>query len=213
MSERRPVPPPEARLVRATPSPSPPPRIAPETLADGVVRVRPFEPGDVEPMFEAARESIAEVFPWLPWCHPEYSRENSAGWVGTRAAAWESGEEYSFVIEDAATGRFLGGTGLNQIHRVARLANLGYWVRTSAAGRGAATRATRLVARFGLERLALARIEILAAVDNRASQRVAEKAGAVREGVLRNRLQIHGRSVDAVIFSLVPGDLAASDVG
>jgi len=53
----------------------------------------------------------------------------------------------------------------------------------------------------------LLRIEIVAAVDNIPSQRVAEKAGARREGVLRNRLFINGESLDAVLFSLVPEDL------
>ena len=79
--------------------------------------------------------------------------------------------------------------------------------RTSAAGRGVATRAARLAARFAFEQLGLNRIEIVAAVGNIPSQRVAEKASARREGVLRNRLLINGESLDAVLFSLVPEDV------
>jgi RimJ/RimL family protein N-acetyltransferase len=90
---------------------------------------------------------------------------------------------------------------------VHQFGNLGYWVRTSAAGRGVASKASRLVARFGFEELGLHRIEILAAVSNVASQRVAEKIGAAREGVLRKRLLIRGEPQDAVMFSLVPEDL------
>jgi RimJ/RimL family protein N-acetyltransferase len=63
------------------------------------------------------------------------------------------------------------------------------------------------VAKFGFAELGLQRIEILAAIPNIASQRVAEKAGAVREGVLRKRLLIRGVSQDAVMFSLVAEDL------
>jgi RimJ/RimL family protein N-acetyltransferase len=47
----------------------------------------------------------------------------------------------------------------------------------------------------------------MAATGNKASQRVAEKAGAVREGILRNRITVHGRVLDAVVFSLIPPDL------
>ncbi|MFS8084914.1 MAG: GNAT family N-acetyltransferase, partial [Acidobacteriota bacterium] len=83
----------------------------------------------------------------------------------------------------------------------------GYWVRTSAAGRGIATGAARLMARFSFEQVGLHRVEIVAAVPNIASQRVAEKVGAVREGVLRNRLLIGKESQDAVLFSLIPEDL------
>ena len=37
--------------------------------------------------------------------------------------------------------RFLGGCGINHISRVHRFGNLGYWVRTSATGRGIAVSA------------------------------------------------------------------------
>ncbi|PYS40243.1 MAG: N-acetyltransferase, partial [Acidobacteria bacterium] len=114
---------------------------------------------------------------------------------------------YSFGIFDKDSGRFLGGVGLNFFNRVHQMANLGYWVRTSAVGRGVATRATRLVARLGFAQLGLQRIEIIAAVDNLASQRVAEKAGAVREGLARKRLLVRGEPQDAFVFSLLPEDL------
>jgi ribosomal-protein-serine acetyltransferase len=63
-----------------------------------------------------------------------------------------------------------------------------------------------LLAAFGMERAGLTRIEIMAAAGNLASQRVAEKAGARREGVLRNRYLLHGKLHDAVLYSLIPGD-------
>lgn len=64
-----------------------------------------------------------------------------------------------------------------------------------------------LGARFGFQELKLFRIEIVVRLDNRASLRVAEKTGAVREGILRDRLLAHGKSHDAVMFSLLPGEL------
>jgi ribosomal-protein-serine acetyltransferase len=49
----------------------------------------------------------------------------------------------------------------------------------------------------------------VAAVGNVHSQRVAEKIGATREGILRNRLTLGGKQVDAVMYSLIPEDLRA----
>jgi len=66
-----------------------------------------------------------------------------------------------------------------------------------------ATPATRLVAAWGFANTKLNRLEILASVRNLASIRVAEKAGGVREGVLRSRLLLHGQPHDAVIFSII----------
>src|SRR5437773_976393 len=139
-----------------------------------------------------------------------YARAVAVSEGDTRNVLSQGDEWYSFAVLDQSSGRFLGGVGINFINRVHQFANLGYWVRTSAAGRGVATRATRLAARFGFQALGLNRIEIVAAVDNIASQRVAERAGAVREGILRHRLSINGVPHDAVLFSLVAGDLNAS---
>ena len=83
---------------------------------------------------------------------------------------------------------------------------LGYWVRTSRLRQGIATRTTLLLARFGFEQVNLNRIEIVAALENRASQGVAKKVGATREGILRHRLLLHGHAHDAVLFSLIPQD-------
>jgi ribosomal-protein-serine acetyltransferase len=50
------------------------------------------------------------------------------------------------------------------------------------------------------------RIEILAAVENIASRKAAEKAGAFDEGIPRSRLIIGGRIHDAALFSFVRKD-------
>jgi ribosomal-protein-serine acetyltransferase len=167
-----------------------------------LVRIRAYEPDDAEALCEAARESVGEVFRWLAWCHPGYSMADAVEWTRSRAARAADGSEHSFAIV-GTDGRFLGGCGLNQINRVHGFANLGYWVRTSATRRGAATEAVRQLAVFAFAQTDLDRLEIVCAVGNHASQRVAERAGAVREGVLRSRLLVHGQPVDAVMYSLV----------
>ena len=182
-------------------------------LSDGTITLKTYSPEDADALYEAVRESIKELNPWMPWCHPDYSIEESREWLATRADVWETGADYGFKITDAQTGRYLGGVGLNQIDKANRAANLGYWVRTSATGRGVATRAARLIARFGFEELKLVRIEIVAAVENHASQRVAEKAGAVREAVMRKALLLHGVAHDAMLNSLVEEDIKSRDEG
>jgi RimJ/RimL family protein N-acetyltransferase len=94
---------------------------------------------------------------------------------------------------------------VNQVNKTNRFANLGYWVRTSAMGQGVAPAAVRLVADEVFRETDLVRLEIVCAVGNVRSQRVAEKVGAMREGVLRRRLVIPGGCSDAVMYSLVRG--------
>jgi len=149
---------------------------------------------------------VAEISAWMDWCHAAYSIKDAEAWVATRDDAWSAATEYSFAIEDPS-GRFLGGCGLNRIDAVNQTANIGYWVRTSAAGRGVATEAVGQLVCFALGEPTFHRLEILAAVGNRASQRVAEKLGAAREGVLRERLRVRGERQDAVLFSILSTDL------
>jgi RimJ/RimL family protein N-acetyltransferase len=79
-------------------------------------------------------------------------------------------------------------------------------VKADARGRGVASRAVALLARFAFDQLGAARVQLLTESDNVASQRVAEKAGFTREGTLRSFLDFKGRRRDAVMFSLLPGD-------
>jgi ribosomal-protein-serine acetyltransferase len=178
-------------------------------LGDGVIALRPPAEADVDDVFAAVRESLPELLPWMAWSHPDYQRIETAEWIRSAGQSWANDTEYSFLIHDSADGAFLGTCGLNALDRLNRWANLGYWVRTGATRRGIATRAATLLAEFGFRELGLDRIEILAATANVPSQRVADKVGTVREGVLRRRLRVGEASYDAAVFSLTRDDWAA----
>lgn len=166
------------------------------------ITIRPYALGDAPALFEAATESIPDVFPWLPWCHPGYRVDEAEAWVERQVGAFARAEEFEFVIQ-SPSGRFLGGCGINLLDRVHLRANLGYWVRSSAAGQGVAPAAAVLAAQWAFTHTALVRLEIITTVTHIRSQRVAEKTGALREGVQHRRLLLHGVHHDAVLFALL----------
>ena len=169
------------------------------------VVIRPLSFDDAVDIFNAVRESHAELTPWMPWYHTEYSLEESRVWLEIQIPAFQQGIEFEFAIT-SKDGKYLGGCGLNQIDKANLRANLGYWVRSSVTQRGVATAAVRLLRNWGFQNTDLARMEIVIAVGNLASHRVAEKAGATREGIARSRLLIHGTFHDATIFSFTRGE-------
>ncbi|MBI4637161.1 MAG: GNAT family N-acetyltransferase [Candidatus Rokubacteria bacterium] len=173
-----------------------------EIQAGGRILIRRYQPEDAPRVFEAASESIEQIFPWMPWCHPAYSLDESRAWIQHCEAAWATGAEYNFAVVDHAT-RFLGGCGLNQLRPEHRVANLGYWIRTSATGKGVATAAVRGLTEFAFRETNLVRLEIVVALGNLASHRVAEKVGAIREGIAHDRLHVHGKSHDAIVYALL----------
>jgi ribosomal-protein-serine acetyltransferase len=177
-----------------------------DTLTDGVITLHRYRMDDVPDLVAAAHESVGTVFPWLPWCHEGYKVEEAESWIASQVKAWDEAANFEFCIR-TASGEHVGGGGINSLNKEHPLANLGYWVRTSQQGKGYATRAARLLAEFGIKDLGLQRVEIYAAVGNHASLRVIEKTGAQREGILRNRIFLHGRPHDAVGHSMIPADL------
>jgi len=76
-----------------------------------------------------------------------------------------------------------------------------------ARGRGVATRALRLIAAWAVEEIGAGRVQLYTDPANEASQRVAEKAGFRREGMLRSWTEIKGSRRDVVMYSLLPDDL------
>lgn len=177
-----------------------------EIRADNLI-LRKYETAFAPLLFEAATESRGSEFSrWMPWCHANYAIEESREFIEKVEANWQAQTQFGYAIFDAGKEEFTGGIGLNQPNENHKMYNLGYWVRVSKHNQGIASRATRILARAAFEDLPINRIEILAAVENIPSQRAAEKAGATREGVLRQRLVIGGRIHDAALFSFVRED-------
>lgn len=172
-------------------------------LTDGVIRLRSPVDADAAALNAAVLASLPELTPFMPWATAAHDEAAALSWI--RGERQPDEVRYLIVGED---GEVAGGCGLNRFDQVNRRANLGYWLRTDRTGRGWATRATVLLARHGLTRLGLERVEVLMAVENEASRRVAERAGAMLEGTLRRRLLLHGVYRDAHVYSLIRSDLA-----
>ena len=165
------------------------------------VALRRYTPDDAAVVVEAVHESLPELQPWMPWAHAAYSLEHSRAWLDVQVQAFDAKAAFEFAIV-SDKGEYLGGCGLNALDTMNNRANLGYWVRSSATRRGVATAAVLAIRDWAFAHTDLIRLEILVAERNAASQRVAEKAGAFREGMLRNRLVLHGTACNATMFSL-----------
>jgi RimJ/RimL family protein N-acetyltransferase len=129
-------------------------------------------------------------------------------WVEQASSFWRAGTSAPFAVTDAETGTVLGGVGFGWVGDE-HVGEVGYWLRSAVRGRGLTGRAVVLVSRWSFEELGCERLQLRADSDNVASQRVAEKAGFTREGVLRS---VHfnprqERRVDFVMFSLLPSEI------
>jgi RimJ/RimL family protein N-acetyltransferase len=177
------------------------------------VRLLPVTAEYAPEIHAAVHESLSEVAPWLPNLHAGLTLDDVRDFAAMAPQEWANGTGYHQMIVAEPDGALLGGIGITPINRTHMFANVYYWVRTSAAGRGAASQALRQLAPWAFAALGLVRLEIVMAVGNTASRRAAEKAGAVYEARLRNRLMMHGATHDAYMYSLIPSDAGAATVG
>jgi ribosomal-protein-serine acetyltransferase len=162
--------------------------------------IRPYRIEDADACYRAIMQSVDTLSDWMPWAEPTRTLEAQQAWVASKVEAFRNRTEFEFAIV-SMRGRYVGGCGLNRIDTVNQRANLGYWVKSSATGQGAATAATRLLVEWGFANTELERLEVIVSTRNPASLRVAQKAGAVREGVLKKRLLLHGEWHDAVMHA------------
>ncbi|MBI3775183.1 MAG: GNAT family N-acetyltransferase [Gammaproteobacteria bacterium] len=166
--------------------------------------LRPYKVSDVQAFVAAVRESHATVGRWMSWYRAGYSRVEAEAWFTQANQGLQDNANYELGIFTSDGATLLGGVGLNQFNRAHNFCNLGYWVRASKQGQGIATRASGALADYGFRELQLARIEIVAAQGNLPSQRVAQKIGAAFECMARNRLVLHGQSIAAAVYSVIP---------
>jgi len=165
----------------------------PASLQTSRLLLRPWVRTDEIALQAALGESVAQLLPWIPWATPaaptnEESRALIQRWIGER----EAGVNFIYAMFERAGTRLVGGVGL--YNRVGPGAlEIGYWVRTAAAGAGYATEASAALTSAGFALPGIERMEIHIDPRNAPSRRVPEKLGysllevrsadRVREGV------------------------------
>jgi RimJ/RimL family protein N-acetyltransferase len=170
-------------------------------LRDGDLELRPWTMDDVPAIVAACNEP--EIQRYLPMVPSPYTEEDARTFI--RGEVANIGQHQFAITEN---GTVVGSIGLG-VNDSSHNAAIGYWCAAEARGRGLTTRALRLLSRHALDKLGVQRLELITDPDNIASQRVAEKVGFQREGVMRSHL-LHpdGRRRDSVMFSLLPGELS-----
>jgi RimJ/RimL family protein N-acetyltransferase len=178
---------------------------SPGQIIDGHgVRLRPWQAADADDVAAACADPVTQRF--LQHLPAPYTRRDAVWWVTAGApAAWAAGGA-AYAVVDPATDRLLGGVGASRGSAERRQAEIGYWVAPWARGRGVATAAASALSAW-LFAAGTARVELLTAWENIASQRVAQSAGFRREGVRRGALaERDGRRYDALAWSRLADD-------
>ncbi len=158
--------------------------------------VRPWLASDAESLVRHAghREVSIHLRDRFPFPYGPEQARTFLGWIVKQPAptAW--------AIE--VDGEAAGGIGIELHTDVERVsAEIGYWLGPRHWGHGICTEALRAVTAEAFSRYDLTRLFALPFADHRASVRVLEKAGYVREGHLRQSAIKNGQIRDQLLFA------------
>jgi RimJ/RimL family protein N-acetyltransferase len=168
-------------------------------LEDELVRLRPWEDADIPAIVAACNDP--ETARWTTIPSP-YSEDDARAWLQRCKTAWTEGAAPLAVVE-RESGEVAAAITL-WVH--GRIGELGYWTAPSFRGRGYIPRAVQLLCEWGFTELALPRLQLGTFPGNSSSERVAQKCGFTREGVLRSWLEQRGERRDVTMWSRLPGD-------
>ncbi|OWA33640.1 GNAT family N-acetyltransferase [Saccharibacillus sp. O16] len=178
----------------------------PEEFETERLRIRATRPGDGAELNAAIRESQQELAPFMPFARVLPEPEETEQLVRRRRLHFLERTDLMMLMTDRFTDQILGASGLHRINWDVRRFEIGYWVRTSHAGRGLVTEAVHGLTDYAIRYLDANRIEIRCDDRNLKSAAVAKRAGFTLEGVLRNWLREEdGTLVNEMIFAKIRG--------
>ncbi|CAO2838806.1 unnamed protein product [Amaranthus hypochondriacus] len=171
------------------------------------ITLRPYQISDIDEFMQWACNSQVLQYIYMQfWINPNSTREDVLSYFEKRVIThpWHKaiclqGRAIGFVAIERQAGKHGLDRGRAQLSYA-----LGreYW------GRGIATIAVRMAVSFAFHEVQnLVRIEAFVDVPNKASERVLQKVGFVKEGVLRNYIMVDdGVGLDVCIYSILPTD-------
>jgi ribosomal-protein-alanine N-acetyltransferase len=168
-------------------------------LTDGVVTMRAWRPDDIAAVAAFGRDEDNVRFGDVA---PGSRREEAAAFLATMEHRRHEGSGLSFAVTDARGGAVLGTCDIRL--PMPGVGEIGYLLDPRARGRGAMTRAVRLMVAWAFAELDIVRVQAFVSPDNAGSIRLLERLGFAREGLLRS---FRGPGADRVAYAILPGEL------
>ena len=170
------------------------------------LHLHPLDATDSRELWTTVDASRAHLEPWLPWVPFNIDLDSSGRYAEASAADWDAARACRFSIRERSSRRFLGVIGLEAFAHLHESAELGYWLRMDACGKGLMTEAGRAVLEWAFGPVNAHRVRVAPATDNHASLSVIRRLGFKFEGIARQAERCNGRWLDHAVFALLVTD-------
>jgi ribosomal-protein-serine acetyltransferase len=174
-----------------------------ETPVPGL-QVQQLRQGDAAAHYTVIHTHRQDLRTWLPWVDATLSVREVEGFIALKLTEWQIRQSLACALW--WQGQIVGSIGIVETDHANARASIGYWLAPPWRGRGWMAAALRTLSHQCHSSWGFHRVELRAAVGNTASQRVAERSGFTREGVLRSACLLHGHFHDVAVYSKLAGE-------
>ncbi len=167
--------------------------------------VRAYKNGDGQALHDAVRASLAHLSAWMPWVRPEQTLDEYETYARNMQAKWIARDDFVFQLRRKSDDRFLGAMGVHDLKWEVGSSMMGWWVTADASGQGYASGGAAAVLAFAHKSLLLTRVGASCDEANAPSERVMQKIGMQREGLLRSDSRTpQGALCNTLLYASVP---------
>ena len=152
-----------------------------------------------EQMWQAIDESRDSIREFLFWADGQKSIDDVVKATDMFAEEWNSDKEWAYNIFTTEDSKLIGCVGPHNIEFLNQSAELGYWLRSSATGKGYMTEAV-LAMEKELFKAGMHRVTICCDVYNEKSANVAKRAGYVLESIAKEATYHHSGLHDKATY-------------
>ncbi|MBL8640073.1 MAG: GNAT family N-acetyltransferase [Alphaproteobacteria bacterium] len=183
----------------------------PLPITSSRLEIRLIQPGDGEIILKYKQENWGELIKWGVWTHhphiPLRTVKDEEDFCAAQFHKFQKDEGIGLLAVDRWTGEMIGAGGLHNCDWHIRLFTLGFQVHSRKAGQGYGTEIALSLTKYAFEVLDATKVATYHADGNIASQRVIQKTGFVKEGVLRKCHNLWDRGiVDEHHYGLLKGE-------
>ena len=176
-------------------------------LSEGA-ELRLLEERHAEELFTLINRNHERLVVWVPWLGSSGSLEQTRDFIKRKLQRLADNNGFAAGIWHE--GALAGEIALDYIDWPNCITEIGYWLDSSAEGRGLVTKACRSLIAYAFGELGLNRVQIRCAAENWRSRAIPEKLGFTQEGIVRQAERLHDRYVDLVIYGMLAAEWEAT---
>ena len=175
-------------------------------LSGKLIYLRPMEEKDTDLIVKwRNHERVRRNFIY----QKSFTKEGHENWIHTMI---ETGSAVQFIICEKETNRPVGSVYFRDINTEHHKAEYGIFIgEDDAVGKGIGTETARLAILYGFRAMNLHKIILRAFAENEGALRSYEKAGFVREALLKEEVCIEGCYRDIVLMGIINPDESAQE--